>query len=43
LFLWRRRAGANDAQVVCADFSKNDQAQPAIPQVSDDDLARFVL
>jgi hypothetical protein len=29
--------------VVFADFSKNDQAQPAIPQGSDDDLARLVV
>jgi hypothetical protein len=30
LFLWSRRAGADEAEVVFSDFGKNDQAQPAI-------------
>ena len=29
--------------MIFADFGENDQAQPAIPQVSDDDLARLVV
>jgi hypothetical protein len=43
LFLWRRRAGADEAEVAFSDFGKNNQAQPAISQVSDDDLARLVV
>jgi len=43
LFLWCRQASTDDAKAIFADFGKNNQAQPAIAEVSDDDLARLVL